>query len=304
MQRSFMKFVKKYALILDKKNGRVVKLAEKLKDLNFRLVLASDPDSILEIIERSHQISTILINGEVCGEQGQEIISKISQINVAITVLWFEPKSVKTKFDIVKPKTVIDYSSSLNQLKQAISSHLLAITYPEPLLSAFTESCESFLKRSFQVYATPREAFLRSSNRLFADSTALIYLNGENLRGQIVVTSTFEYASEIYQRVSRKKEFPSSKVWDLLGEIGNMVAGNFKSYFPQSEHCKIGLPTVLYGEDIEMITKYNQPSLVLAFDEEANTIFIEFIFDVFDTKFAERGNTIEDIVEDGDVCFL
>ena len=145
---------------------------------------------------------------------------------------------------------------------------------------------------------------MRSSDRLFADTTALLYLNGDNVKGQIAVTTTLEYATEIYKRVSNADEFPRSKTWDLLGEIGNMVAGSFKSCFPESEHCKIGLPTVLYGEDIEVITKYNQPSLVLAFDEEANTIFVEFIFDVFDAEQALKGESIEDIAEEGDICFL
>ncbi|NRA44177.1 MAG: chemotaxis protein CheX [Oligoflexales bacterium] len=299
-----MKFVKKYALILDSKDGRVVKLSEKLKDLNFRIVLATDPESALEIVEKSNQISTILINGEICSGPGVSLIEKIGQINTTVTTIWFEPKGVKTKFDRVKPRTVIDYSSSISQLKQAISSRLLANIYPEHLLSAFSESCESFLRRSFKVFATPREAFLRSSNRLFAEATALLYMNGDNVKGQIAVTTTLEYATEIYKRVSNAEEFPRSKTWDLLGEIGNMVAGSFKACFPESEHCKIGLPTILYGEDIEIITKYNQPSLVLAFDEEANTIFVEFIFDTFDAEQALKGDTIEDIADEGDICFL
>lgn len=304
MKRGFMKFVKKYALILDTKDGRVVKLSEKLKDLNFRIVLATDPESALEIIEKSNQISTFLINAEVTGDQGLNLIKKISQFNTTITTIWFEPKGVKTKFDVYKPKAVVDYSSSIGQLKQAILKRLLANIYPEHLLSAFSDSCESFLRRSFKVFATPREAFLRSSNRLFADTTALLYLNGDNVKGQIAVTTTVEYASEIYGRLSNSETFPRSKVWDLLGEIGNMVAGSFKSCFPESEHCKIGLPTVLYGDDIEIITKYNQPSLVLAFDEEANTIFVEFIFDVFDAEQALKGDSIEDIADEGDICFL
>ncbi len=42
---------------------------------------------------------------------------------------------------------------------------------------------------------------------------------------------------------------------DAIAEICNMVAGNFKSKITQlSEHCMLSVPTVIRGNDYEMIT--------------------------------------------------
>jgi chemotaxis protein CheX len=42
---------------------------------------------------------------------------------------------------------------------------------------------------------------------------------------------------------------------DAIAEICNMVAGNFKSKITQlAEHCMLSVPTVIRGNDYEMVT--------------------------------------------------
>ena len=45
-------------------------------------------------------------------------------------------------------------------------------------------------------------------------------------------------------------EEASNEKWDAVGEICNMVAGNFKNKLPGiSEHCMLSCPTVIAGND-------------------------------------------------------
>jgi CheY-specific phosphatase CheX len=46
-----------------------------------------------------------------------------------------------------------------------------------------------------------------------------------------------------------------SDVPDAIAEVCNMVAGNFKSKITNlGEHCLLSVPTVIRGDDYEMVT--------------------------------------------------
>lgn len=298
-----MKYIKKYALILDDKDGKIMKLAKKLKNLNFRIVQTGEVNSSLEILKKSNQISIFLINSIVC-KNNPDVIEKVYEINTSITTVWFEGK-VKTNFPGNKPKVTINFSKSALELEKVISKRLLNHVYPEDMLEVFTNKCEEILQKSFKTFTTPRESFLRSSNKLFSDTAAIAHIHGNNIRGQLIVSASYNYAGSIFTRFSGDSNYSRSQIWDLLGEMCNLMSGTFKTCFPSSENCTIGLPTVVHGKEIEIIPKYNQPSLVLAFDDDADTIFVEFIFDIFDSDQAFDGKAIEEVVdEDDDVCFL
>jgi CheY-specific phosphatase CheX len=56
---------------------------------------------------------------------------------------------------------------------------------------------------------------------------------------------------------------------DAIAEVCNMVAGNFKSKITQlAEHCMLSVPTVIRGNDYEMVTVSDgdQITVGLAFD--------------------------------------
>lgn len=300
-----MEYVKKFALILDEADGKIVQLAEKLKSLNFKIIQTKEPKVSLDIINRSNQISIFLINPNLCVDGFSDIIDRINDLNASITTVWFENKKDGTKFPGKNPKVLIQPNKTAAQLKQTIDQRLLRHIYPEKMLMNFSTHCESILRNSFKVFSTPREPFLRSANKLLSDTAAAIYIVGDKIRGQIIISTTIGYLKKIFVRRTNSESISRSQIWDLTGEICNLLSGAFKAYFPASEHCLIGLPTVIYGKDIEIIPKYNQPSLVLAFDEGSDTIFVEFIFDSFSAEGSEQVQSVDSLVEEeGEVCFL
>ena len=303
-----MNFINKYALIFDSIEGRVAKLAEALKQMNFKLVIASEPEKLINTINRSNQISAVLVCADYCIENnyGTKIIEQINDANPRLTTIWFDgKKKKKTKFENAKPKVMIEYLDSKNLMIQALSKKVLGHIYPQDRLNSFTDGCEKFLRRSFKMYASPRTPFLRSSNKLFCNTFSMTFVQGDHLNGQIIVSTPYRFASDLYKRVSGLQEVSRNKVWDLMSEICNLVVGNFKSCFTDGISCRISIPTTFYSKKMEIIPKYCQPSLVIPFDEGPNTVFVEFNLDTFDPEESLKSrDNLEAASEDGDVCFL
>ena len=83
--------------------------------------------------------------------------------------------------------------------------------------------------------------------------TAMVGLAGA-LCGMITIRSSQESALLLATRMmgDDAKSNPSM-VGDALGELCNMVAGNFKSKISGlADHCMLSVPTVIWGEDYVM----------------------------------------------------
>jgi chemotaxis protein CheX len=65
---------------------------------------------------------------------------------------------------------------------------------------------------------------------------------------------------------------------DALGELCNMVAGNFKAKISTlAEHCLLSVPTVITGDDYSMQTAEPVNRLMLAFSYEGELIWVSLI---------------------------
>jgi chemotaxis protein CheX len=64
-------------------------------------------------------------------------------------------------------------------------------------------------------------------------------------------------------------------VADALGELCNMVAGNFKAKISSlADRCLLSVPTVISGGDYLMHTMYPSECLRAAFDFEGGVIWV------------------------------
>jgi chemotaxis protein CheX len=87
------------------------------------------------------------------------------------------------------------------------------------------------------------------------DVTAMVGLAGA-LCGVMTIRCNSRTAEKITGRMLGSVGAVDPKdVPDAIAEICNMVAGNFKSKITQlAEHCMLSVPTVIRGEDYEMVT--------------------------------------------------
>ena len=84
------------------------------------------------------------------------------------------------------------------------------------------------------------------------DFTALVGLSG-GLCGALSVRCQAAAAYRIGARMlgGNQPFFPEEYVSDALGEIANMVAGNFKSKLPGlADACRLSVPTVFHGAEL------------------------------------------------------
>jgi chemotaxis protein CheX len=108
-----------------------------------------------------------------------------------------------------------------------------------------------------EVFALMLGAELRSAdaNSVKSDNMATAFIGlGGDLCGVVSVITTLEGARLMASAMlGLPPEETGDSTWDALGEICNMVAGNFKGKLAGIyDHCVLSLPTVINGADYRM----------------------------------------------------
>jgi chemotaxis protein CheX len=96
-------------------------------------------------------------------------------------------------------------------------------------------------------------AYPEASPEPAGQQTAMVGLAGA-LCGMVTIRCTSKTAADLAARMLGGDANPSA-ISDALGELCNMVAGNFKSKVSTlADHCMLSVPTVIWGEDYVMQT--------------------------------------------------
>jgi chemotaxis protein CheX len=126
-------------------------------------------------------------------------------------------------------------------------------------------------KEVFQIMLQADLENLRNADELTVsgDVTAMVGLAGA-LCGVMSIRCESRTAEKIAGRMlGSVGDLNPSDVPDAIAEICNMVAGNFKSKIAQlAEHCMLSVPTVIRGNDYELVTisDGDQVTVGLAYD--------------------------------------
>lgn len=101
------------------------------------------------------------------------------------------------------------------------------------------------------------------------DVTAMVGLAGL-LCGVLTLRCSSRAAGRMASKMlGGEAERPDPEIWDALGEICNMVAGNFKNKISGlGDGCMLSVPTVITGGD------YNYRSL-----GDSSTLHVNFLFE-------------------------
>ena len=63
--------------------------------------------------------------------------------------------------------------------------------------------------------------------------------------------------------------------WDALGEIANMIAGNFKGKLSGvGNHCMLSVPTIIVGTDYEARSLTGGNTIELIFEFESKPLWV------------------------------
>jgi chemotaxis protein CheX len=107
--------------------------------------------------------------------------------------------------------------------------------------------------------------------------TAMIGLAGA-LCGILTVRCSGMTAGEIAKKMLGDTATSPDEVGDALGEICNMIAGNFKNKLAGTdERCMLSVPTVISGEEYSLrsMAEGNSVETVVLFEDAAVTVRLE-----------------------------
>lgn len=110
--------------------------------------------------------------------------------------------------------------------------------------------------------------------------TGLIDLVGKETTGSLAISFTKPVALELAQNMLRlETDVVDDMVQDLVGEIANMVAGGAKAiYDEQGINFELTLPTILVGENHQIVHSFKGTTILLPFSTNAGEFYIEACF--------------------------
>lgn len=107
---------------------------------------------------------------------------------------------------------------------------------------------------SHEVFQTMLKAELSHGKRQDIQGvgfTAMVGLAGE-LRGVLSVRCCKQSAGEVAAAMLGGASHDAEQAWDAMGELANMIAGNFKNKIEGlSDKCMLSVPTVITGADYQ-----------------------------------------------------
>jgi chemotaxis protein CheX len=110
------------------------------------------------------------------------------------------------------------------------------------------------------------------------EQTAMVGLAGA-LCGMATVRCSSATAAKLAARMLGDDATSNpSTVADALGELCNMVAGNFKAKVQSlADHCVLSVPTVISGEDYEMQTPEPSVGCIFALAYDGDPVWISLV---------------------------
>lgn len=126
--------------------------------------------------------------------------------------------------------------------------------------------------------AAPLEIAEKAPSEQFLEVTSMVGLAGR-LRGILSVRCSQRSATHMAARMlGTDPETAGPEMWDAVGEICNMVAGNFKNKISGlGDGCMLSVPTVISGADYSIRSRVSENlHAAFLFQEEPFVISLEF----------------------------
>jgi len=150
------------------------------------------------------------------------------------------------------------------------------IAQSKPLLDSWGPMLELACREVFDIMLGCRLGQPAPDETIPLDFTAMVGLAGQ-LRGVLSLRCSPQAAAVMASKmlgvaVGEKDE----QMWDAVGEIANMVAGNFKNKLTgMGDGCMLSVPTVITGSDYSCRSLTDSGTLEARFLFEGSPISVE-----------------------------
>ena len=149
------------------------------------------------------------------------------------------------------------------------------------IINPFLSSVANVLSTMAMLEVTPGKPSIKSDTSSRGDVSGIIGMTTTTINGSMAITFPANVAFEIANRMLGEKVTEINEtVTDLVGELTNMVVGGAKGLL-QEKGYDIGMatPVVVTGKDHEVIHKAQGQNILMPFNSEPGTFYVEVCFD-------------------------
>jgi len=148
-------------------------------------------------------------------------------------------------------------------------------------INPFLSSIVNVLSTMAQLQPKPGKPSLKTKNVAPGVVTGVIAMNGKQVKGSLAISFTAPAIFDIGKRMlGDDLTAVDDTVKDLTGELTNMVLGGAKSIFTEEGYdFDLTLPEILTGENHIIDHKVEGPKIIMPFNIESGTFYIEICFE-------------------------
>jgi chemotaxis protein CheX len=147
------------------------------------------------------------------------------------------------------------------------------------LLPAFIESAGDVFRTMVFLPVTPGQPSEKNRGTPTGAISGTIGLTGEEISGNLSIILSMPLATKVFRSMmgmDANTEVNAQELTDVVGEIANMVAGGGKSKLQEAGvNFKIGLPSVVVGENHHIEPPKDVDTVVVSMGTEAGEFFLE-----------------------------
>lgn len=148
-------------------------------------------------------------------------------------------------------------------------------------IQPFLDAIQNVLSTMAQIRATPMKPFVKSGDKAMGDVTGMIGMVGQQARGSLAISFTAPAILSVASRMlGENVQEVNDVVADVVGEITNIVTGGAKKALSEKGYTfNMAIPTTVVGKDHSVHHKTSRPVIVVPFETEAGSFFVELCFD-------------------------
>lgn len=149
------------------------------------------------------------------------------------------------------------------------------------IINPFLSSVANVLSTMAMLEVSPGKPSIKNDSISRGDVSGIIGMTTDTINGSMAITFPDKVVFDIVNRMlGETVNEINETVTDLVGELTNMVVGGAKGLLEESGY-DIGMatPVVVTGKDHEIIHKAQGQNILMPFNSESGTFYVEVCFD-------------------------
>jgi CheY-like chemotaxis protein len=277
----------KYALLVERVDGRLNDLNPVLKRLGYQVVRAAETQAVAGLLRSLRRLSLIVVNGDTLKGDSAELFVTIKQLHPELPVAWLTSNLAATRPPSAAPELLTD---DLKKVEEWLSRRVREELYSARLTQKLVVGFQRVLT-TLGLPSRASEPSLRLTRSTLGEINALILLCAERLSGYLIVSASRVDLTQAHRAQLPRALAPTDEdLEDLLGEAANQLTGEVRRQVDLGG-LSAPLPHFLRGVGCSHRHKAGAPSLAIDFSKREQKLNVEICIHRRD------GNAVQGSVE-------